>query len=215
MPSKFESLALVRLSQALSIVFSPLLIPAYCTLVAFSVTPLVMIPLQVRALTFSVILALTAVVPLALLWFMKRRGRISDIDISNRSQRLVPMLLTLACYCATIWYVYAIHAPGWLVRYFASGIVAAVVLTLITVLCRWKISMHGAGMGSLVGFVAALGFYHYSPFTLIKETMILVVLAGFVCTARLILHRHTPMQVLAGTVVTALITFFVMGLPIL
>ena len=109
-------------------------------------------------------------------------------------------------------YIRAIHAPAWLVLYFISGIVSVIVLGLITVLVKWKISMHGAGAGNLIGMFVAmqrLGVAEHSMLGLITAA---ILVAGMVGSARIVLRKHTLTQVFAGTTVSALITYFMMML---
>lgn len=202
----------ITASNVLSMVFSPLFIPLYAYITALTVTQLHQVAWSTRAVTTLVVGALVSVVPLAILIVMKASGRISDIDISNRRQRTLPMLLMFVCYILATVYVRAIHAPAWLVLYFISGIVSVIVLGLITVLVKWKISMHGAGAGNLIGMFVAmqrLGVADHSMFGLITAA---IIIAGFVGSARIVLRKHTLAQVFAGTIASALITYFMMML---
>ncbi|MDD6723443.1 MAG: hypothetical protein PUE10_06065 [Bacteroidales bacterium] len=196
----------------LSIIFSPLFVPVYAYITALSVTQLHMVAASTRAVTTLVVASLVSIVPLVVLLIMKAAGRISDIDISNRRQRTLPMLLIFVCYILAAVYIRAIHAPAWLVLYFISGIVSVIVLGLITVLVKWKISMHGAGAGNLIGMFVAmqrLGVAEHSMLGLITAA---ILVAGMVGSARIVLRKHTLTQVFAGTTVSALITYFMMML---
>jgi membrane-associated phospholipid phosphatase len=42
--------------------------------------------------------------------------------------------------------------------------------------------------------------------------MVAIVIAGLVGSARVILHKHTPLQVIAGVVISAVITILIMGI---
>ena len=171
-----------------------------------------MVAASTRAVTTLVVASLVSIVPLVVLLIMKAAGRISDIDISNRRQRTLPMLLIFVCYILAAVYIRAIHAPAWLVLYFISGIVSVIVLGLITVLVKWKISMHGAGAGNLIGMFVAmqrLGVAEHSMLGLITAA---ILVAGMVGSARIVLRKHTLTQVFAGTTVSALITYFMMML---
>lgn len=207
-----QSRWIITASNVLSIIFSPLFVPVYAYITALSVTQLHMVAASTRAVTTLVVASLVSIVPLVVLLIMKAARRISDIDISNRRQRTLPMLLIFVCYILAAVYIRAIHAPAWLVLYFVSGIVSVIVLGLITVLVKWKISMHGAGAGNLIGMFVAmqrLGVAEHSMLGLITAA---ILVAGMVGSARIVLRKHTLTQVFAGTTVSALITYFMMML---
>jgi membrane-associated phospholipid phosphatase len=42
--------------------------------------------------------------------------------------------------------------------------------------------------------------------------MVAIIIAGLVGSARIILHKHTPLQVIAGVVLSAVVTVLIMGI---
>lgn len=202
----------ITISKFISVIFSPLFVPVLGTLIIFQMTALNHIALTTRLTSLAVIAAFTAVLPLFCLYVLKYTGKISDIDISNRKQRTLPILLVVSCYILATLYIAGVHAPLWLTLYFASGVASAVVLGLITVLMRWKVSMHGAGIGNLTGMCVALSAYGYADRNMLVLISLSVLAAGLVGSARVILNRHTLSQVCIGTVLSAVITFLLMGI---
>lgn len=201
---------IIRTAKTLSIVFSPLFAPVYGMVIALTMTPLQGLPPGTRWISLLVIAVFTGILPLFLLYLMKRTGRISDIDITNRRQRTRPLIMILVCYTLTLLYISFVHAPMWLVMYFASGVVSAVALGIVTVVVKWKISMHGAGMGNLAGLCTALiilGMTHNGMMILLSA---IILIAGMVGSSRVILQKHTLMQVFSGFTSSALITFLLM-----
>lgn len=207
-----QSKIIFKISNVVSMVFSPLFVPLYGMVESLEATPLHTLPTSSRMTSIIVVALLTAVLPLLILYLMKRAGKISDIDISNRKQRTLPLLLMLVCYILTVLYIWGVHAPAWLIMYFVSGVVTAVVLSIITVAMKWKISMHGAGVGNLIGLSIALHGYFLADINMLGWITAAILLAGVVGSARVILNRHTLAQVVAGTVISAVITFFMMGI---
>lgn len=214
MKTSHEAKPIITVSNILSMVFSPLFVPIYGTAIAFAVTPLRYLTLATLVQVISIVATFTAILPLFILFIMKKTGRISDIDISNRRQRTLPIILMLVCYILAMLYIAGVHGPAWLILYFASGIATALVLGIITVACKWKISMHGAGMGNLIGLVVALEAFGISDFNLLWLISVIIIVAGMVGTARIILNKHTIMQVFCGTVLSAFITFFLISLSV-
>jgi len=83
-------------------------------------------------------------------------------------------------------------------------------LALLPISMRWKISMHTAAIGGLIGGILGLSFrIQENPVQLLS---LLILAAGLVATSRLILQKHTESQVYAGfltgfLILTLVITF--------
>ena len=194
----------------LSGVFSPLLIPTYCMTLAMWVTVLNHVPEKTRLMSTLIILIITALIPLGIIIGLMRSGHVSDIDISNRRQRLIPVLAISLCYVFASIYVWRIKAPVWLVMFFFSGFVTAVVAAVIST--RWKISGHTAGMGVIVGLMARLMADGLTDFNFLPWISVAVILAGMVGCARVILDRHTLTQVYAGFLLGLVSTWSIMAI---
>ncbi|MDO4319058.1 MAG: hypothetical protein Q4C34_00645 [Bacteroidales bacterium] len=185
-----------RWAQIVSDVFSPLLIPTYGMAMAMWITPLRAVPESSRLIATLIVAAVTALVPLGAIMLLMKLGRVSDTAISNTRERLVPYSIAVVCYCAAAWVVRSIGAPWWLTMFFCGAAFATAVSLVITLV--WKISAHSTAVGGLVGMmlwftVSGLADVH----AMIWLSMV-IVLAGVVGTARLLLDRHTLAQVLAG-----------------
>ena len=203
---------LVKASQILSTVFSPIIIPTYCTMIAMWVTPLSILPESIRFIATLVVFGLTALLPTLIIVLLMRMGKVSNLDISNRRQRLLPLMLVLVCYVFCAWYMHHSHAFWWLVMYYVSGCVTNIVVAIISL--KWKISAHGAGMGNMAGMLAALMAGGYSLVNMLPWLCTAIILAGVVGSARVILHRHTVAQVVAGILVSMVITAMLMTMPV-
>lgn len=205
---------IVKTARMLSAVFSPLIIPTYCTVLAMWLTPLSQYPEGPRFMASLIVFALTAAFPLLIILSMMRMGRVSNLDISRRSQRLLPLMMILVCYILATIYIYRqVHSGAssnywWLVMYFVSGCVTTLAVALIST--RWKISGHGAAMGNLVGMLAALIEGNHADVDLLPWLCTAILLAGAVGSARIILHRHTIAQVIAGIALSTIITAVLM-----
>jgi membrane-associated phospholipid phosphatase len=126
--------------------------------------------------------------PLTYLYRQVRREFVSDFDLRVRTERLKPQLVTAASGCIAWGILFLGRAPGPMINLAATLFLLSVAILSITL--RWKISMHGAvagAAGTVVGMV--LGAW----WPLIG----CLVLVGW---SRLRLHRHTPAQVVAGSI---------------
>lgn len=185
-----------RWAQIVSDVFSPILIPTYGMAMAMWITPLRAVPESSRLMATLIVAAITALVPLGTIMLLMKLGKVSDTAISNISERLVPYSIAVVCYCAAAWMVRSIGAPWWLTMFFCGAAFATAVSLIITLV--WKISAHSTAIGGLVGMMLWFAVSGLADAHAMIWLSVVIVIAGLVGSARLMLNRHTLLQVLAG-----------------
>ncbi|HIE09651.1 MAG TPA: hypothetical protein EYP65_07350 [Armatimonadetes bacterium] len=141
--------------------------------------------------TFFVLLA-----PVGITALMRALGGVSDLDITDRRERLLPYALITACYLGGAFSLRWAGAPREVVAAMACYFTVTAVCTVITAF--WKISMHMAGIAGPVVVASLL---------LPKTALLSILLIPLVAWARLVLRRHTPSQIAGGAAVSALVTF--------
>lgn len=138
-------------------------------------------------------------------WFIRvgvKRGVYSDLHVSVRSQRLIPLAFALLCQ------VLVLIADSLLLR--ASSLVLAALIILTVALAMaiaithfgFKISVH------LIYFTGAWLIFSL-VFPLLFTFFPLVLLVGW---ARWKIHAHTPLQILAGAGLATAVTIVVFWL---
>ncbi|MCK4729756.1 MAG: PAP2 family protein [Candidatus Aenigmarchaeota archaeon] len=149
--------------------------------------------ISVISLLFMTVIPVTYVV-----LFVKKRKKFQDIDydISDRSLRIKPFLAVITSYAIGIVALFSINAPvlvkGLMFCYFLNGLI----MFLITLF--WKISIHTSGItGPLTLLIYEFGII-YSPLLLIAIPV------GWM---RIKLKKHLPSQVIAGAVLTIILTW--------
>ncbi len=149
-------------------------------------------PSQDRALLWAVTyVVLVCLLPLIYIAVMVKRGRITDIHMRVRQQRLRPFIVSLLCTTIAWWTLRFMGAPSVVPMFALFSLVQLALMTIITLV--WQISMHAMSISGAVIITAVL--FGVVPALL---TLPLVVLVG---AARLKLKRHTPAQVVAGAAV--------------
>ena len=78
-------------------------------------------------------------------------------------------------------------------------------LTIITIF--FKISVHAAGAGCMVGFLLSIALI-FPEHNLMWALVTVVMLAGLIMSARLYLDEHTPVKVYSGFTLGLFISFF-------
>ncbi len=185
---------LVMLSNFFSGVFLPLLVPTYAYILALWTTYLSRSPEKVRFLSSAVIFVITALIPLAVILFLMRKGKVSDVSIDDPRERTIPYLATILCYFIAALYLWLM--PRWLPMFFVGAGVSAIIATLITF--KYKISAHTTSMGGLCALILFIGLRQIATVQIIPWLCLCVLISGAVGSARIFLGRHTPSQVYSG-----------------
>lgn len=134
--------------------------------------------------------AVAGVLPICMIVAMMLRRRVGDVHVRDRSERTVVIVGIVGLVAAGLAVETAIGAPAWAVAVTAAGLATIVVVGVVTVVGRWKVSVHTAVAGGWVVLAAGL----VTPWALL--TAPLVALIGW---SRIVLRDHTGAQVLAGT----------------
>lgn len=183
-------------ASALSIIFSPLLMATYGVALAMVLSFLCFIPTATKLTVILETFLATTAIPVIGIFILSRLKVISDPKLNERRDRTFPYLIEAACFIGLAVYLNHINAPAWLSLFLIGGAVALVVLTVVN--RWWKISGHATGMGGLCALVFYLMLSGNSIYDLQWEFLVAVLLAGLVCSSRVILGRHTLGQVTAG-----------------
>jgi membrane-associated phospholipid phosphatase len=185
------------IANLISYIFHPLWMPVYIFFLAVNTDPYLyaFFPRELMGM-FVLILAINVVAPGVSILFMKKKGLISDLDVSNRKERFAPYLLVLMYYAISYFMLRrtGIPIPTAVLSMFMSIIIILVVSLSIN--AYWKISVHTMATGGLVGTFLAFFYLHgYSNALLLSA---LIIVAALVAASRVYLGKHTLSQVYAG-----------------
>jgi membrane-associated phospholipid phosphatase len=186
--------------QVLSVVFHPLLLPTIMFFVIFRYVPQAFRPLADENVPY-ILLALsttTLIIPVLSLLALRLTSTIKSLQMQDKKDRLIPFSFITTFYAVTTYMFYSkLTLNPVLVLLMLTTTLLIVILTVVTYF--WKISIHSAGIGGVIGFILAL--VHIFPGSeLLVPFIISIVILGWVMTARLLLQAHTFSQVAAGAV---------------
>lgn len=181
---------LTILAQGLSALAYPLFIPTYgmvlYILLYHTMTP--MIPTGAYVYYGVATFVVTCLIPLVTILILIRKHKVTDIYITNASERRIPYLITMTCFA--VWCVLVIRTMHVLPALRLSAVGATMALCIVNLINPyWKISAHLTGIGGLVG-----AFILYQPVV----GYILLAVALLLMYARLYLDAHTSLQVVCG-----------------
>ena len=185
------------LAGLLSWLFHPLFLGVYMMYYLVFVHPdlFLAVPERVRVFRFITFVVNNLFFPLVIVMLMRWLGFSSSLQMRTPRERIVPYIASITFFFWT-WHVFRNQSdsPEVLLdmcqgMFFASSL--AIVLNNFSM-----VSMHAIGFGGLLGLMYNLIDRGVAESAL--PMILSVLLTGLVCTARLILARHTPAEILLG-----------------
>ena len=198
------------LSKVISVVFQPLFLPIYAFLLYVTIDhhSTFLIRSEQASIQFNYILSiqilLAVIIPIGSLYVMYRSNIITSMSLPDRKERIPVLIITLFYYLLTYYFLRKIHVTnldflGAFMSFLTGGIILTALSLMITFF--WKISIHAIGISGLAG--AFLGFSELlfpiqngGEITIIN--ILLLILVGVVCSARLHLKAHSFLQIIGG-----------------
>lgn len=190
-------------ANIISFTFHPLLMMTYGVVLALLFTYLAIYPLAVKLLIAGGTFFSTALVPGLFILLMVKSGAAVDVELSDRRERVVPYLIFITSILICIFFLYKMLMPFWLLAMMFGAVVAMIVALIVNF--YWKISAHAIGIGGLLGGIMGVARIHLAnPYW---SFIAVLLIAGLVGTSRIILKKHTPMQVYGGFCLGFICTF--------
>jgi hypothetical protein len=187
-------------AQLFSYIFHPLFIPLYVTYFLAFVHPDYFAGFNdqnKRRLLISI--AFNAVLfPAITVLLLKGVRFIDSIFLRTQKDRIIPYIATITFYFWTQWVLREQPAvPRILVAFMFGAFISSSAALIANIYS--KISMHAIGMGGLVGLFLVILQQNTTLMT--WPLSLAILLAGFVCTSRLIVSDHRPKEIYSGLVV--------------
>jgi len=137
----------------------------------------------------------TSIAPMVFIFYLYATDRISDLDMSIRTERERVFIAFVVLYALGGLDLWLIHAPAIMT---ASMVGYAASLLIVQWITRyWKISTHALGITAPLVALTVLFGERPVPF------YVLIPLVGW---SRVYLRAHTPLQVVAGTLLALVST---------
>lgn len=185
---------LIITARVLSMIFTPFYLPVLGLTVLFAFSYLSLLPFAYKATVIAIVYLFTVLAPTLLIHTYRRYHGWTPVELGRKERRMVPYVISIACYFACIYLMERMHIPR-----FMGGILISALLIQITcaiINAWWKISTHTAAIGGVAGALAAFAeIFDFNPVTWL---CLVFMLAGVLGTSRMILRQHTLSQVVAG-----------------
>ncbi|RKR83743.1 PAP2 superfamily protein [Mucilaginibacter gracilis] len=194
-------------AHIVSIILIPLIAPSYLFWIILFYFPQLthITTISDKLLAILYIFLATTLLPFIVVFVLYKQKKIRTLTLDNKEDRVIPQIFSCFIYAGVcLFLVYTQGATNALTLSMVAVSVSVIGLTLITP--YWKISTHACGSWGMFAILFDLQSRFAQPGFWVLYYIILF-LTVTVCIARLYLKVHTPMQVLAGSIMGAIIGF--------
>ncbi|MCH8902799.1 MAG: hypothetical protein IIA45_02655 [Bacteroidetes bacterium] len=184
-----------RISQFISVALHPLFAPtiAFAIIMAFNPFLFESNTLE-KFLILLEIFVMTAIIPLMMVYVFYKIKIIKSLLMKKKEERLQPLVINLVIYTILYFQLKGDGYPTILNLTLLAGAVAAFITIVINFFT--KISLHSIAIAGLATLVYCTS--ESSSFKIQTLLYTLLILAGVVGTARLVLNAHKPIQIYLG-----------------
>jgi len=188
----------MKLTQLISILLHPMFMPLLALHLTLLVLPSLAFTLSHNlVLIYGILVFSTMILPLASIFWLMRKGKVSSLEMSNHKERPLPL------FKAVIWMSFGYYLLQNLLFYtpiLKAELLGAIIIILIAAIVSkfWKISLHLMGIGGVVGVFIALQVIHGDFLYLL---LLFILLSGLLGVARIKQKAHNYAQVYVGFLV--------------
>jgi hypothetical protein len=187
-------------AHVFSIIFHPLFISVYVFIFLIYLHPAAFegIDPQTKNLRLISMILFTLFFPALSLFLSRRLKLIKNLSLENRSDRLVGFIVTMFFY---FWASYVFRnlpdTPPVAAHFVLGAFLAVCGAWMCTIF--YKISLHAVSMGGLISFFIL--FSREDAYSSGLYLTLVILVAGIVCTSRLILGAHNRFEMITGFIV--------------
>lgn len=151
-------------------------------------------PAQTKWQLIKIIFIFSFLFPVFNIFILYRLKRIPSITLSGQKERGFPYLLTGLFYLGLAYLL--MEVPIWSsIKVFVFGAGLSILLTAV-INFYTKISAHMVGIGGLLGVIMSASFL--IRFDMTRYYIVIIIVAGLIGSARLVLQEHRPHQIYLG-----------------
>lgn len=185
---------IILAARVISALFTPFYLPLVSLLALFLFSYLSLLPLVYKLYVLAIVYLFTVLMPTLLIYLYRRFHGWSLIELGNRERRMVPYVISILNYIACLYVMDSNHIP----HFMGSIVIAALFIQIVCAMINawWKISTHTAAIGGVAGALVSYSVaFNFNP---LWWLCLVLMMAGAVGSARMILRQHTLSQVVAG-----------------
>ena len=187
------------MANIISYIFHPLFIPAYATAFLLFVDPYTFAGASHyrKIMRLIAVILNTALLPGFAVFLMWRLKLIQSMHLRTQKERIIPYAAAMIFY---FWAWYVFHGqkdtPVPFLNFLLGSFLAVCAAWFLNIIA--KVSMHAIGVGGLAAFFLLQAFSQQDVTGIYFSIAILI--AGLVCTARLIVSDHSQKEIYLGLI---------------
>ena len=181
-------------ARIVSMVFTPFYLPFMGMVILFVFSYLSMFPWAYKLQVLTMVYLFTILLPTLMIHLYRRYQGWNLIELGHKERRVVPYVISILCYFFCIYLMDLMHIPHFMGSILSAALFIQIVCALINV--WWKISTHTAAIGGVAGSLFVFG--EYFGFNPVWWLCLVLIIAGILGSARIILRQHSLAQVVAG-----------------
>ena len=183
-----------KLAKIISFVFHPVLIPTLGVyLLMNSGFYFSMLSWEAKRFIILVVFFTTCILPLLSVAILALNPKF-NLSMPDKRDRIFPLLSGSIFYYLGFILLNKVRAVPEFKLFMLASVLVMVVLLIVSF--KWKISLHMSAIGGLTGALFALAFR--SGLNPVYSILGVVIVSGLIGTARLILKKHDIWQIAAG-----------------
>jgi membrane-associated phospholipid phosphatase len=186
-------------ARIMSMIFTPFYLPIVGLIALFIFSYMSLLPMMYKLVMLAMVYLLTVVAPSLLIHLYRLCQGWTSHELGRKERRLVPYIISIVCYFACFFWMEYRNTP----RVIRIIVVVALTIQMVCALINiwWKISTHTAAIGGVAGGLVSYSIaFSFNP---LWWLCFVLILAGAVGTARMILRQHSLSQVVGGFLVGA------------
>ena len=193
----------MTLAKAVSLLSSPFYLPIIGLTVLFLFSYLSLLPLVYKIIVLGMVYIFTVFMPTTLIRLYNSYHGWAPFELGSRERRIIPYVVSILCYFLCYYVMTLRHMP----HLMGSIVVAALAVQVTCAIINmwWKISVHMAAIGAMAGsLVSFAAIFMFNP---VWWLCVIILFAGLIGSARMILRQHTLAQIYVGFIIGVLTGF--------
>lgn len=194
---------MILAARIISMIFTPFYLPLVSLVALFIFSYMSRLPLFYQLKVVTLVYLFTVFLPSILIHLYRRYQGWTTFQMGRKERRMVPYIIAIMCYFTCYYLMTVMRIPQFMANIVVTALAIQVVCAIVNI--WWKICIHMAGIGGMAGALLAISLvFQFNPLWWLS---VIILVAGLIGTARMILRQHSLRQIVCGFVVGAVCGF--------
>lgn len=194
---------MILAARIISMIFTPFYLPLVSLVALFIFSYMSRLPLFYQLKVVTLVYLFTVFLPSILIHLYRKYQGWTTFQMGRKERRMVPYIIAIMCYFTCYYLMTVMRIPQFMANIVVTALAIQVVCAIVNI--WWKICIHMAGIGGMAGALLAISLvFQFNPLWWLS---VIILVAGLIGTARMILRQHSLRQIVGGFVVGAVCGF--------